>query len=143
MKKMLIFIVAALLISTTVYAGTIHKVPFETIDKGYYSHYDENYGQHIIEIYNQNDWQSFWDKHTATDPASELPEIDFQEYIVIIAMDAMRNTGGYDLRIKEIFVDTASENKPFKVNMVAEHPGSAALVTFAFTRPYHIVKIKI
>jgi hypothetical protein len=143
MKKILKVIAVALLVSTSVYADSIQKVSFETIDKGMNSQYEENNKQHIIEIHNQNEWQDFWSQHTSgMFPSSELPEINFQKHIVIVAIDEIRNSGGYTLEIKEIAVDTAAENRPFEIILELSQPGSAAGVTGALSRPYHIVKIK-
>ena len=143
MKKISTFIITVLFFSTSVYAGSIQKVSFETIDKGSYSHYEENNKQHIIEIYNQNEWQNFWDKHTSwTFPPSELPEINFQKHIVIVAIDERRSSGGYGLEIKEINVDTAFKNRPFTITLQSKHPGSASMTTSSLTRPYHIAKIE-
>jgi len=124
-------------------ADTIKKIDFETIDKGVYSQYEENNKQHVIEIYNQNDWQTFWNKHTnGTFPPLELPKINFQKYFIVIAIDEIRNSGGYTLEIKDITIDTAFENRPFGIILKLKQPGSAATTTAALTRPYHIVKIK-
>ena len=132
-----------LLISTSVYADSIQKVSFETINKGTYSHYEENNKQHIIEIYNQKEWQNFWGQHTSgTFPPPELQEINFQEHIVIVAIDKIRSSDGYTLEIKEISVDTAFENRPSMIALQSKHPGSASVTTAVLTRPYHIVKIE-
>ncbi|MBU4304595.1 MAG: hypothetical protein KJ893_03065 [Candidatus Omnitrophica bacterium] len=144
MKAIFNFVIAISLLSTaTVHADTIKKTAFETIDKGVYSQYEENNRQHIIEIYNQDEWQEFWNQHTSgTFPLPELPEIDFQKYFILIAIDEIRSSGGYTLEIKEIAIDTAFENRPFEIAIIINFPGSAAGTTAALTRPYHIVKIK-
>ncbi len=144
MKTILNLLIAtSLLTATTVYSDTIKKMPFETIDKGEGSKYEKNNKQHIIEIYKQHDWKIFWGQHTnGTSPSPKLPEIDFQKYFIVIAIDEIRSSGGYTLEIKEITIDTALENRPFKITLQAEQPGSASITTSALTRPYHIVKIK-
>ncbi len=143
MEKISMLIVTVVLLSTSVYADSIQKVSFETIDKGGYSRYEKNDKQHIIEIYNQNEWRNFWSKHTSgTFPPPELPEINFQKHIVIVAIDEMRSSGGYTLEIKEISVDMAFENRPFMITLQSKHPGSASATTSALTRPYHIAKIE-
>ena len=144
MKTILnLLITASLLIATTVYSDTIKKIPFETIDKGTDSKYGKNNKQHIIEIYKQHDWKIFWGQHTnGTSPSPKLPGIDFQKYFIVIAIDEIRSSGGYTLEIKEITIDTALENRPFKITLQAEQPGSAGITTSVLTRPYHIVKIK-
>ena len=133
-----------LLFSTaTVYADTIKKIDFETIDKGIYSQYEKNNKQHIIEIYNQKECQEFWNQHTSgIFPPPELPEFNFQKYFILIAMDEIRSSGVYILEIKEIAIDITFENRPFEIAIIINFPISAACTTGALTRPYHIVKIK-
>ena len=144
MKAIFNFVIAISLLSTaTVFADTIKKTVFETIDKGVYSQYEENNKQHIIEIYTQNEWQKFWNHHTiGTFPSPELPKIDFQKYLIVIAIDEIRSSGGYTLEIKDIAIDSTLENRPFDITITLNYPGSAAGTTSALTRPYHIVKIK-
>ena len=144
MKAKLKFLIAILLFSVaTANADTIKKIDFETIDKGFYSHYKGDNKQHIIEIYNQEDWQTFWNQHiSGTFPPPPLPDIDFKNYIVIVALDEMRSSGGYTLEIKKITIDTAVESRPFEIIIQLNQPGSAAGTIAVMTRPYHIVKIK-
>jgi len=144
MKTVLNLLTAtSLLIATTVYSDTIKTILFETIDRGAGSKYEKNNKQHLIEIYKQHDWKIFWGQHTnGTFPSPKLPEVDFQNYFIVIAIDEIRSSGGYTLAIKEITIDTALENRPFRITLQAEQPGSASTTTNALTRPYHIVRIK-
>ncbi len=144
MKTVLNLLTAtSLLIATTVYSDTIKTILFETIDRGAGSKYEKNNKQHLIEIYKQHDWKIFWGQHTkGTFPSPKLPEVDFQNYFIVIAIDEIRSSGGYTLEIKEITIDTALENRPFRITLQAEQPGSASTTTNALTRPYHIVRIK-
>jgi hypothetical protein len=144
MKTVLNLLTAtSLLIATTVYSDTIKTILFETIDSGAGSKYEKNNKQRLIEIYKQHDWKIFWGQHTnGTFPSPKLPEVDFQNYFIVIAIDEIRSSGGYTLEIKEITIDTALENRPFRITLQAEQPGSASTTTNALTRPYHIVRIK-
>ena len=144
MKTVLNLLTAtSLLIATTVYSDTIKTILFETIDRGAGSKYEKNNKQHLIEIYKQHDWKIFQGQHTnGTFPSPKLPEVDFQNYFIVIAIDEIRSSGGYTLAIKEITIDTALENRPFRITLQAEQPGSASTTTNALTRPYHIVRIK-
>ena len=144
MKTVLNLLTAtSLLIATTVYSDTIKTILFETIDRGAGSKYEKNNKQHLIEIYKQHDWKIFWGQHTnGTFPSPKLPEVDFQNYFIVIAIDEIRSSGGYTLAIKEITIDTALKNRPFRITLQAEQPGSASTTTNALTRPYHIVRIK-
>ena len=123
--------------------NTLVKASFETIEQGIWSHYAIDEKQHMIEITNQNDWQTFWDQHTNNiSPAPQLPEIDFQQFFILIAIDEIRASGGYTLEITEITIDTAAEHRPFVITLQAKQPGSASANISALTRPYHIVRVK-
>ena len=60
----------------------------------------------------------------------------------MIAIDEIRNSSGYILKIENITVDTAFENQPFEITLQLKQPGSAAIIAWVLTRPYHIVKIR-
>lgn len=139
----IIIILIALFFAPPANAQTIKKVNFETIDKGEYSNYKDNDRQHSIEIYNQQEWQVFWNQHIGgLSPKPLLPKVDFKDYLVIAAIDEIRFSGGYTLEIEEVTIDTSVENRPFGIIIKLKQPGSAAATTGALTRPYHIVKIK-
>ncbi|MFA5270915.1 MAG: protease complex subunit PrcB family protein [Candidatus Omnitrophota bacterium] len=139
----IIIILIALFFIPSANAQTIKKVNFETIDKGNYSYYKDNDRQDNIEIYNQQEWQIFWNQHIGgLSPKPLLPKVDFKDYFVIAAMDEIRASGGYTLEIEEVTIDTSVENHPFGIIIKLKQPGSAAGTTAALTRPYHIVKIK-
>ena len=146
MKKVWVLIVMVLFMATNpfiVTATTIRKAVFETVDKGFYSHYEGDNRQQIIEIYNKSKWKTFWEQHTkGIYPQPPLPIIDFTKYYVIVAMDEIRSSGGYALEIKEVKVDSAIENRPFNIVIQLSQPGSATATTAAITRPYHIIKVR-
>ena len=163
MKTIFKFLIAILLFSiATVHADSIKKIhfgtidrmieiidiEFETIDEGIFSNYNEgifsnykkNKREYIIEIYYQHDWETFWYKHTrGIFPPPELPEINFQKYFIVIAIDETRKTSGYFLDIENIFVAPAIENQIVQITLQLRQPGP--VVQRVSTRPYHIVKI--
>jgi len=147
MKKILLLTIALLFISAITRAGTIKNISFSTVDKGTYSPVgdEKDNKQRIVEIYNQEEWKSFWEWHKASlkrDPAPELPEINFNDFIVIVAIDQIRGNGGYSLEIKNVSIDKAFKSRPFKISIEIKSPGSAQVTPSVMTRPYHIVKIK-
>ncbi len=143
MKKIFILTIIGLIFSVSAYPDTIKNVSFETIDQGAWSKYQENNDQQIIEIYDQKGWEDFWNKHTSGKfPAPGVPEINFRKYLVIVALDQIRNSSGYKLKIKNIVVDTALENRLFEISIEVTFPGSAAITADVLTRPFHIVKVE-
>ena len=124
-------------------ADTNTKVEIETIKKGWLHNPKLGGEQVLIEIYNNQEWSVFWAKYFKNfRTVSEVPAIDFDNYIVIAALDATRGGGGYSIEIKEITMGASSEGRPFKVVLELQQAGSAAVTTSAMTRPIHIVKIK-
>jgi len=146
MKRLWIFIVMCLFMAINpfiVTATAIRKAVFETVDKGFFSHYEGDDKQQIIEIYNKKEWKDFWEQHTkGIYPPPPLPIIDFTKYYVIVAMDEIRSRGGYALQIKEVKVDSSIENRPFDIIIQLIQPGSAVGTTAVITRPYHIIKVR-
>ncbi len=147
MRRIWISIVMSLFMATNCFVveatAGIKKAVFETVDKGQYSDYEGENKQQIIEIYNKEEWENFWRQHVkGTYPPPPVPDIDFIKYYVIVAMDEVRNSGGYSLEIKEVKVDSSVGNRPFEITLQLVQPGSAAEVTGVITRPYHIIKVK-
>lgn len=62
-------------------------------------------------------------------------EIDFSEYIILASFSEIRNSGGYEIEIKNI-----EENpETIKADVINTIPNQ--IVTGNITQPYHIVKI--
>lgn len=84
------------------------------------------------------DWEALWARHQATsDPPAELPEIDFENSMLIAVFDMDEATGGYSIEVQEIIPGAAG----LTVFAVRTSPGRDCLVTQAFTQPFHIVVV--
>jgi len=116
---------------------TDNSLSFETVDKRFWSDYAE---EKKYVITNNRDWSDLWYKVYLPDKYSkiDLPKVDFTKEIVIAVFQGEKNKGGYLIEIKKIVEDKQDLN--VYVNEISPHPRAA--VTFAFTRPYHIIKLQ-
>jgi len=107
----------------------------KTISQGAYSGHPEQ-ASYIID--NQEDWQELWQKITAkTWPAPALPEVDFDNYMLLARFMGERTSGGYRV---EFVVVLEAEEKVYAA-VLETSPGPDCLVTAAMTQPYHVVQI--
>ena len=87
-------------------------------------------------ISNQSEWEAYFYATTAaiTYPQSMAPVapvLDFERYQLISGGLGVRPTGGYYLAIESVF---ELENAMF-IHVLDVRPGSACVVSFAFTNP--------
>lgn len=82
----------------------------------------------------QEVWATLWRLHT---PTPELPAIDFQREMVVVAAMGMRPTGGYN-----ILIDGASEDAGgVTVRIRSTAPGAGCAVTLALTHPADVARL--
>lgn len=82
----------------------------------------------------QEVWSTIWRRHT---PVPELPAIDFQREMVVVAAMGMRSTGGYN-----ILIESASEDAGgVTVGIRATAPGAGCAVTLALTHPADVARL--
>ena len=111
------------------------QTKFETIEQKYYSAIDEPF-QKVIK--DKSSWHDFWNKLQANhSESSPPPTVNFTEKMVIGVGLGTRNTGGYDIQIKEI---SFKEDK-ISVDYVERQPGTNCIVTESLTQPYQLVSI--
>jgi len=126
-----------------VWADSSAKADFETIKKGWLSNPELGGAQTLIEIYNNQEWSEFWVKYFKHfRVVSVAPAVDFENYMVLVALDNTRGGGGYSIEIKEVTMGSSSGERPFNVVLELHQPGSGAMTTMAMTRPIHIVKVR-
>lgn len=112
---------------TTVYKGSLFGAGAEGFTK-------EN-----IVIQSEKEWQKVLNKLNTTNNMSEQFKgtVDFSKKDVIIAVDNVRNTGGFSININEV-----SEKKDtIEISVVTKGPGPSDNVIMAITQPIHIVLI--
>ena len=114
----------------------LQHMGFQTISKGYYSGH-KNPAYYVIE--NESEWAVVWNQHASIYvPEQPPPEIDFSKVTIIAVFMGEFNTGGYEIEIKEVINTPQCEI----VKVEKTYPSySGAILTFAFSQPYHIVKM--
>ena len=113
---------------------TATKIESTTISKGQY--FNTNYfaPQHGIVIYNQDEWNQFKALAWQVEEYPAETEVDFDQYIVIAAIDNVHQAGGYDIQV--VSVTEYSSNVVAKIAYT-----QTANFSTPITRPYHFVKI--
>ena len=117
------------------------EVEFTSISKGnLYGAGEEGFGKENIIIASKEDWKSFLLKIDKVNKTSETfeKEINFSKEKIIVAIDKVRNTGGFSIEIESAI--QSGKEIIFKVRTLGPKPTD--MVTTAIMQPYHIVKIK-
>jgi hypothetical protein len=115
-------------------------IPFETIDKGYVSHYnygDPNFNGEYKVIRDQESWEDFWDTHTSgIYPQPDVPEINFKSRMVLVALQGYRtDCCNYYIEFTKITQKGGTMNAYVYKN---EESGMFTLIT----NPFHIIETK-
>jgi len=90
-------------------------------------------------IQSVKEWKIFLDKLDVMHKVSEEFEttIDFSKKSVIVAIDSVRNTTGYTIKINEVL----SKNKTLDIVIKRTGPKPTDMVGMAITQPIHIITI--
>ena len=116
--------------------GCMSDIPFETIDRGTSSGYQE---QAALVIRSEERWREVWEQHRAvTMPPPSPPQIDLDQEMVIAVFLGARPTGGFGIEIKRI----TQRGQALRVLVEETAPDPKALVTQALTFPSHLVRIR-
>ncbi|MDO8452451.1 MAG: protease complex subunit PrcB family protein [bacterium] len=110
------------------------KITFKPVARGQDSSFKERV---FYTINTQDEWAKLWDSmHPGRGPEG-LPTVNFDEEMIIIAMQGSQPTGGYMVRI------TGVEHKDAVVGVTIKEdsPGVGCLTTQALTAPFDIVRI--
>ena len=100
---------------------------------------EEGFKKETIVISSKEEWKSFLSKIDTTNKVSETFEntINFSKEMIIVAVDKVRNTGGYSIEI----IETIEEGNNMLIKVKTEAPKPTDMVTTAIVQPYHIIKI--
>lgn len=104
----------------------------ETIAQGGFSGVEEE-GCQVIR--SQVEWTEVWNN---INQGSELPEIDFSQYMLIAAFMGEQPTTGYSIEVSQAFY----YQDKLMVTIIKKQPAKDAMVGEALTQPYHIVKVE-
>ncbi|OQY28732.1 MAG: hypothetical protein B6244_06115 [Candidatus Cloacimonetes bacterium 4572_55] len=86
-------------------------------------------------VKSQREWEAVWNEiHRIRMPKPELPEVDFEQDMLLVAFLGQRNTGGHNIRIVR-----ALDTKESRYALIKETKPQGGMVTMALTQPYHIV----
>lgn len=112
------------------------ELTFKTLSMGYSSGYWDRKDYVIKEI---SEWKNLWDiTHLKVSPKPDIPNINFNDKMVIAVFKGLRSTGGYRIEITEII----ERENSVEVFVKEISPLPEDIVTMALTQPYHIVKIE-
>ena len=111
------------------------KVNFETVAKSQNSGFGERV---FYTINNEAEWTELWNKmHAVVNPVPELPKVDFEKELLVVAFQGTKNTGGNAIDITDI----EKKDGIVLVTVKDSSPGAGCFTTQATTSPYHIVKL--
>lgn len=115
---------------------TIRINNFENISKESYSGHNERKNYVIKEV---SEWKNLWGMvHIGTTPKPVLPDINFDNEMIIAVFQGMHSTGGYSIEITQII----EKDKSLEIFIKETSPAPGSVTTQAVTQPYHIVKTK-
>lgn len=112
------------------------EVPFSEVKKDHYANLEVEAQNRVIR--QEEVFREMWNKLNADhSPVPEVPEIDFEERMVLLAVMGQRSTGGYDLRIEKV----AAADGELGVHLVKIEAGDNCITTQALTNTMHIVTV--
>lgn len=89
-------------------------------------------------IRTRNAWESFWSELTGIlVPPPDVPAIDFDQRMLVVATMGLRNTGGYSISIAGIFEGDGA----IIVRVLESSPGPTCITTQALTAPATAVSL--
>ena len=114
-----------------------NAVAFQTVAKGFRSGVIE---VTQIVVRTQAEWNALWQKHTSMESnPPPAPAIDFNKELIIGIFLGQKPTGGYEVEVTSV---ERSEGM-LTVSFREKSPRPGAILTQAFTQPFHIVRIGI
>jgi hypothetical protein len=115
---------------------TMPTVNYEVLLEGTYSGIKEPL-QKVIKT--QDEWQNLWKKHVSVlVPQPPVPEIDFENFVVVAIYAGEKNTSGYQVKIKEVL--PAAKNVTVRYRLVDPAPNSFTLQVI--TQPFVLLKVE-
>lgn len=112
------------------------EIPFSEVKKDHYASLEVGAQNRVIR--QEQVFREMWNKLYADhSPVPEVPEIDFEERMVLLTVLGQRPTGGYGLRIEKVAVADGE----LGVHLIKSEAGDNCATTQALTNPIHIVTI--
>ena len=116
-------------------------VAFETIEEGD----DSGIERPSNDVVRTRDGlEALWRRHNSNKlPSPDVPEIDFQEHMVVCVFRGTMNKGGYGVEVKSIEREECGDEGDVLVfRYETTDPPSWSVTTCAETQPFHIVKTR-
>lgn len=84
----------------------------------------------------QGAWEALWGQvQGARQPLPPAPDVDFHEYLVVVAAMGRQRSGGYAIRVEQAQVQAGK----LVVTVREESPGPGCMVTMSLTAPIDVV----
>eukprot|EP00435_Cladocopium_sp_Y103_P036427 s1937_g9.t1 len=109
-------------------------VGFETLLAGTFSGIDESIKK-VIE--SKADLADLWTRHFSRQSSPDpLPEINFEEEVVVCVFAGVQGSGGYSISVKSI-----EDTDERKIGVEFICPGARTITICAMTQPHHIIRM--
>ena len=109
------------------------NIIIKTIRKSHHSDLSGN-GYNLM-IQTQQELDSVWSMIDSTG-FSNVPDIDFEKELALLAFMGTFVTGGYNIEITGITL----ENDTYNYTIIKTTPDSGGIVTAVITNPYHLIR---
>ena len=117
--------------------GDRFVLPFETLDRGSNSGYLE---ADCVAVRSAVQFETLWRQvYRTRSPAPPMPELSFEDGIVLAAFMGRKPTGGYSVTVETVRLG----EKEIVVELRRRSPGPDEIVTQALTAPYHLVWLEL
>jgi hypothetical protein len=115
---------------------TMPTVNYEVLLEGTYSGIREPI-QKVITT--EDEWTNLWKKHVSVlVPQPPVPEIEFDQFVVVAIYAGEKNTSGYQVKIKEVL--PAGPNITVRYKLV--EPPANSFILQVITQPFVLLKIQ-
>lgn len=89
-------------------------------------------------LVSEAEWEELWTRaHAHLSPAPEVPPVELDGHVLVLAALGTRNTGGYSVAIRGV----ARDGDDLVVWVEERRPGSGCFVTLALTAPLVVVRV--
>ena len=95
----------------------------------------ENIKENNKVITSDNEWQYFLS--TLNIDKNNIPVVDFSKSTLIVLIDKVRNTGGFDIGVEKISI----QERKLIINVKNAGPKPTDMVTMAIEQPFQVIKI--
>ena len=115
---------------------TMPTVNYEILLEGTYSGIRQPI-QRVITT--QEQWEKLWKEHVSVlVPQPPVPEVDFENFVVVALFSGEKNTSGYQVKVKEIV--PAQNNVLVRYKFV--EPAANSFTLQVITQPFVLLKIQ-